>query len=74
VRRPRIKFDWTSVRLLRRVAAVMRATGGSSAAGLEGWNLDETLRLPVTGDRLTRVTCPYKYSFHTSAILILTFL
>jgi hypothetical protein len=57
VRRPRIKFDWTSVRLLRRVAAVKRATGGSSATGLEGWNLDETLQLLVIGDRLTRVTC-----------------
>jgi hypothetical protein len=48
---PHIKCDWTSVRLLR------RATGDSSTTGLEGWNLDETLRLPVTGDRLTRVTC-----------------
>jgi hypothetical protein len=36
VRRSRIKCDWTSVRLLRRVAAVRRATGDSSAAGLEG--------------------------------------
>lgn len=57
VRRPRIKFDWTSVRLLRCVAAVKRASGGSSAAGLEGWILDKTLRLLVTGDQLTRVTC-----------------
>jgi len=57
VRRPRIKCDWTLVHFLRRVAVVRRATGGSSAAGLEGGNLNETLRLPVTGNRPTRVTC-----------------
>jgi hypothetical protein len=57
IRRPRIKCDWTLVHLLRRVAAVRRETGGSSAAGLEVGNLNETFRLPVTGNWPTRVTC-----------------
>jgi hypothetical protein len=70
MRRRRIKYDWTPVRLLTHAAAVRQATSDSSAAGLGETNLYESLQLPVAYNWLTRVTFKNKYcSFHTFVTL-----
>jgi hypothetical protein len=74
VRQQHIKFDLTSVRLLRGAVVVRRVTGDGSTAGLEGRDSFTSLCLQVIHDRLSLVALEYKFPFPSAfRILVLNF-
>jgi hypothetical protein len=74
VRQQHIKFDLTSVRLLRGAVVVRRVTGDGSTAGLEGRDSFTSPCLPVVHDRLPPVALEYKFPLPSAfCILVLSF-